>query len=207
MTKNNNGNSLIKKFGIMTLILGIGDSFHLLPRMYALWTTGLEANAAILGIGKLITSITMTIFYFILYYVWRDRYHVVGKGRVTIAIWVLTVIRIVLCLLPQNQWLDYQQPFFWSILRNIPFAIMGIIIIFLFRQEIKKSKDPIFHWMSIAITLSFIFYFLVVLFAPKYPMVGMLMIPKTIAYVWIVCMGWKLFQNQNNNTSLNGTMF
>lgn len=43
--------------GIMAIILGAGDAFHLIPRAYALLTTGLEANAVALGIGKLITSI------------------------------------------------------------------------------------------------------------------------------------------------------
>lgn len=64
MTKGRS-NPLVKKFGLMAVLLGAGDSFHLVPRMFALWTTGLEANAAALGIGKLITSITMTVFYLI----------------------------------------------------------------------------------------------------------------------------------------------
>ena len=51
-------NHLVKKLGCMAALLGAGDSFHLVPRSYALWTTGLEANAAALGIGKFITSIT-----------------------------------------------------------------------------------------------------------------------------------------------------
>ena len=64
---------LVRKAGFMAALLGGGDSFHLVPRVYALWTTGLEDNAAALGIGKFITSITMTIFYLILYYIWRER--------------------------------------------------------------------------------------------------------------------------------------
>ncbi len=67
---------LVKKFGLMAVLLGAGDSFHLVPRSYALWTAGLEANAAALGIGKLITSVTMTIFYLILFYIWRERYKI-----------------------------------------------------------------------------------------------------------------------------------
>ena len=50
-------------FGIMAVTLGLGDAFHLIPRVYALWTAGLEQNAALLGAGKFITSITMTVFY------------------------------------------------------------------------------------------------------------------------------------------------
>ncbi len=46
----------------MAVVLGAGDSFHLIPRAIALCTTGLENYTVPLGIGKFITSITMTIF-------------------------------------------------------------------------------------------------------------------------------------------------
>ena len=68
-----NGNKQYRLFGIMAVVLGAGDSFHLVPRAFALCTTGLENYTAALGAGKFITSITMTIFYMILYYVWRIR--------------------------------------------------------------------------------------------------------------------------------------
>ena len=186
--------TLVQKFGIMALVLGAGDSFHLVPRAISLWTTGLEANAAALGIGKLITSITMTIFYVILYYIWRERYQISGRKNLTITMWVLAAVRVALCAFPQNQWLSYQQPLLWGILRNIPFAIMGVILIVLFAQETKRSNDRIFRNMWLAITLSFAFYLPVVLFAEKIPLIGMLMIPKTLAYVWIVVMGLMLYR-------------
>ena len=187
-------NPLVKKAGLMAALLGAGDSFHLVPRSYALWTTGLEANAAALGFGKFITSITMTIFYLILYYIWRDRYQIKDRKNLTAAMWVLSVLRIVLCLLPQNQWLAYRQPLLFGVLRNIPFAIMGIIIIVIFAQEAKKSNDSVFRFMPLAVALSFGFYLPVVLFSGIAPAVGVLMIPKTMAYVWIVLMGWKLYR-------------
>ena len=65
-------------FGIMAVVLGVGDSFHLVPRAVALCTTGLENFTAALGVGKFITSITMTVFYILLYYVWRVLYHIDG---------------------------------------------------------------------------------------------------------------------------------
>ena len=65
-------------FGIMAVTLGAGDSFHLVPRAIALNTTGLADYTAALGTGKLITSVTMTFFYVLLYYVWRERYQVRG---------------------------------------------------------------------------------------------------------------------------------
>ena len=139
--------SLVKKAGLMAALLGAGDSFHLVPRSYALWTNGLEANAAALGVGKLITSVTMTIFYLILYYVWRERYQIKGRKSLTTAMWTLSALRIALCMLPQNQWLTYRQPLFFGVLRNIPFAIMGVIIIVIFAQEAKKADDAVFRFM------------------------------------------------------------
>lgn len=190
------GSSLIKKFGVMSLVLGVGDAFHLVPRVYALWTTGLEANATALGIGKLITSITMTIFYVLLYYVWRERYDIKGEKNITVWIWILAIVRVGLCLLPQNQWLIYNPPLLFGILRNIPFLVMGIIIIVLFSYEIRKNNDRIFRFMPIAIALSFLFYIVVVVFSSIQPMIGMLMIPKTLAYVWILLMGWTLYKEE-----------
>ena len=76
MMKGNRGNKQYFLFGIMAVLLGLGDSFHLVPRAIALCTTGLQDYTVALGIGKWITSITMTVFYVILYYVWRIRYQV-----------------------------------------------------------------------------------------------------------------------------------
>ena len=67
------GSSQFCLFGWMAVILGVGDSFHLIPRAFALCTTGLESYTSLLGLGKWITSITMTVFYVLLYYVWRKR--------------------------------------------------------------------------------------------------------------------------------------
>lgn len=187
---------LVKKAGLMATLLGAGDAFHLVPRCYALWTTGLEANAAALGVGKLITSITMTIFYLILYYIWRDRYAIKERKKLTYAVWALAAVRIALCLLPQNQWLSYNPPLLYGILRNIPFAAMGVIIIVLFAKNAAKAGDKVFRRMPLAVILSFGFYIPVVLFSGVAPIVGMLMIPKTLAYVWIVWMGWQLYRTE-----------
>ena len=71
MIRKSRGRMQYKVFGIMAVILGAGDSFHLIPRAVALCTTGLEHYTQALGIGKLVTSITMTIFYILLYHIWR----------------------------------------------------------------------------------------------------------------------------------------
>ena len=140
----------------------------------------------------------MTVFYLILYYIWRERYQIKDRKILTGTMWGLSVLRILFCLLPQNQWLSYRQPLQYGIIRNIPFAIMGIIVIVIFAQENKKTNDPVFRFMPLAVFLSFGFYLPVVLFSGIAPAVGMLMIPKTLAYVWIVLMGWRLYKQSQN---------
>ena len=190
MIRKSNGNGQYRLFGIMAVVLGSGDAFHLIPRALALCTTWLDLFSVALGMGKFITSITMTVFYVILYYVWRARYQIQGKNGLTAAVYLLAAARIVLCLFPQNQWLSAEAPLSWGIYRNIPFALMGLLIIVLFYRSARKTGDTQFRHMWLTIVLSFAFYIPVVLWADAIPMIGMLMIPKTCAYVWTVLIGY-----------------
>ncbi len=94
-------------------------------------------------------------------------------------------------LLPQNAWLSANAPLSWGIYRNIPFALLGLLIIVLFYRSARQAKDRAFRNMWLTIVLSFGFYIPVVLWADVVPMIGMLMIPKTCAYVWTVLIGFK----------------
>lgn len=179
-------------FGIMAVVLGCGDAFHLVPRVYALCTTGLENFTVSLGIGKMITSVTMTVFYVILYYVWQLRYKT-SKIWLSVLVWLLALVRIVLCFMPQNQWTSEDAPLSWGIYRNIPFTLLGILIIVLFIISPLKNKDKAFNLLWLTIVLSFGFYIPVVLFADAVPAIGMLMIPKTCAYVWTVAIGYRAY--------------
>ncbi|MDE6320281.1 MAG: hypothetical protein K2M22_11385 [Lachnospiraceae bacterium] len=190
------GNKQYRLFGIMAVVLGFGDAFHLIPRAYALCTTGLDNYTSALGIGKFITSVTMTIFYVILYYVWRLRYRVEGKNMITYAVYVLGILRIVLCLFPQNAWTSPDAALSWGIYRNIPFTILGIVIISLFYRSAKEKQDVLFKHMWLTILISFGFYLPVVLFADAIPMIGMLMMPKTCAYVWTVLIGFHAMRKE-----------
>ena len=175
-----------KLFGIMTLVLVSGDAFHLVPRVMAAIDRAGDYSKA-MGIGTLITSVTMTIFYLIMYCIFEIRSNTTNKP-LKIAMIVLAAVRIILCLMPQNDWTG-ESPVSWGIYRNIPFTIMGIIMIVLYFQ--RRSDKP-YRFMWLAILLSFAFYIPFVLWADVSPMIGMLMLPKTCMYVWMVVMGYKV---------------
>jgi hypothetical protein len=190
MIRGGSGRPQYRLFGIMAVTLGAGDSFHLIPRVFALCTDGLAQHAAALGAGKFVTSITMTAFYVLLYYVWRRRYKIRGRSGLTAAVWILAAARAALCLFPQNAWMSASAPLSWGIYRNIPFTALGIIIVVLFFVEARRRNDRPFRRMWLAITVSFACYIPVVLFADGFPPIGALMIPKTCAYVWAVLIGY-----------------
>jgi hypothetical protein len=197
MLKNSRGKKQYILFGIMAIVLGCGDSFHLVPRAIALCTTGLADYTAVLGIGKLITSITMTIFYLLLYYVWRERYEIKEKNTITAIVWLLSIVRIILCLFPQNEWTSASPSLAWGIYRNIPFALLGLLIVILFFRSARQTEDHPFANLWLTIAISFACYLPVVLFAESYPLIGMLMIPKTCAYVWTVLIGYRALKGEN----------
>lgn len=134
-------------YGIMAVVLGLGDAFHLVPLMVALFTTGLTSYAVALGFGKLVTSITMTLFYVLLYYVWRRRYNASGRRGLTIVVWVLALSRIILTLLPQNDWFSMTPPLDWGIYRNIPFTLLGLLVLILCYKAAKQYKDGDFRYL------------------------------------------------------------
>lgn len=192
-------------FGIMAVILGGGDAFHLIPRIVALRTTGFESHAAALGFGKFVTSITMTIFYLILYILWKKRYQIKGSNLLDLAVGGLAAVRMALCFFPQNMWFSYAGALDWAVYRNLPFAVIGILMIVLWYRKGALNSDDSAKKIAIAVALSFAFYIPVVLWGHKNVLVGMLMIPKTMAYLWIVFIGFREFKKQRKPVLRNPT--
>ena len=178
-------------FGLMALLLVAGDACHLVPRIQSAITGERERFLKRLGYGKLAASVGMTVFYVLLWHIGLLAYSVKTAGTWTFIVYALAAVRAVLCLLPQNRWSEGREDGAWNIYRNIPFTLLGLavgILFFLYRNA-EPGGLPL---MWLAILLSFAFYLPVVLFAEKRPALGMLMLPKSCAYVWIIVMGLSL---------------
>ncbi len=173
--------------GAAVLILGCGDAFHLIPRVLNYFLSG--DFTAYLGFGKLVTSITMTIFYLLMYRLWLRIYGEHENRKLSMVVYALTAIRILLCLLPQNRWLQNEGSVLWGVIRNIPFVALGCIDVVLFCR--KRSAVRCFRNVWLLITLSFLFYIPVAVAASLVPMLGMLMLPKTVCYMFLIWTFWK----------------
>ena len=170
--------------GAAALILVAGDAFHLIPRLNAITTGEEEKLRNALGTGKQITSITISLFYLLLWQVGVLVYSPKDINAWSYLLYALTAVRIFLCLLPQNRWRDRFPPIVWGIARNIPFFLQGLVVAGLF--FINRNAVPGLAFMWLAIILSFAFYLPVVLWVNKNPRIGMLMLPKICAYSWML---------------------
>jgi hypothetical protein len=170
--------------GAAALILVAGDAFHLIPRLNAITTGEEEKLRNALGTGKQITSITISLFYLLLWQVGVLVYSPKDINAWSYLLYALTAVRIFLCLLPQNRWRDRFPPIVWGIARNIPFFLQGLVVAGLF--FINRNAVPGLALMWLAIILSFAFYLPVVLWVNKNPRIGMLMLPKICAYSWML---------------------
>lgn len=183
--------AVARLFGVMALVLVSGDACHLVPRVQAALAGERERFLARLGLGKQAASIGMTLFYVLLWHAGLLAYAVLGARLLTAAVYLLAAVRIVLCLFPQNRWREGGEGGAWGIYRNIPFTILGLAVCGLFFAN-KNAAPSGLSPMWLAILLSFTFYLPVVLWAQKRPALGMLMLPKSCAYVWIIAMGLSL---------------
>ena len=173
--------------GAAVLILGCGDAFHLIPRVLNYFLSG--DFTAWLGIGKLVTSVTMTVFYLLLYRLWLQVYRETENRTLSVAVYLLAALRIGLCLLPGNRWLENDSSVFWGIVRNLPFVALGIIDICLYYR--KRGALRCFRFVWLLISLSFLFYIPVAVAAGPIPMLGMLMLPKTVCYMLLIWAFWR----------------
>ena len=169
--------------GSMTLLLGLGDSFHLIPRIIAnVESNGFLVNSFGLFLGTRVSAITMSVFYLFFYFYIKKTKKSQDKG-LDLAMILLFALRLVSVLISFN----HSEKM--DIISNVPFVLMGLIDIFLLYKD-RSRQD--FKNLYIYVFFSFLFYVPVVLFKNTHPSIGALMMPKTVMYVLIVL---KLYKN------------
>lgn len=185
------GRGLFILYGILTLTLCGGDAFHLVPRVIRAFKGSSDTVSRMLGRGLQVSSVTMTIFYILLLYIWKLTFPALEAPAFAVfLIWSSALVRIAVCLLPQNDWCG-EGNMTLSLIRNGIFALTGAGVIMLY---LISGNTYGYHMtrMCVAILISFACYIPVTLFSRKKPAIGMLMIPKTCAYIWMIVMGLQL---------------
>jgi hypothetical protein len=176
-------------------LLALGDTGHVGFRVaaYAMGDPApqfsfLEMSFGLRGIGTLATAITVTLFYVLMVVIWRYRFDK-EYGPFQHLLFVSALVRLVLLALPANQWNSPVPPQPWSAIRNLPLLIQGLVA-YLILRDARAHTDRAFWWVGMMILVSFACYMAVVLFVQQAPLIGMLMIPKTMAYIAICLLAY-----------------
>lgn len=185
-------------------LLALGDTGHVGFRVWAYAQGSLESTISLLGrevglvgLGALATAYTVTIFYMLVLMIWQKRF---GKpyGWFGGLLWAAGVFRLIIMLFPGNDWNSTVPPQTWSLIRNVPLMIQGLGVAYLILRDALAVQDRPFIWVGIMILVSYAFYLPVILFVQQVPMIGMLMIPKTLAYVAIAFIAYfSLFKSKD----------
>ncbi len=178
-------------------LLALGDTGHVGFRVWAYAAGSLESTITILGrevglvgLGALATAITVTVFYVLVLMMWQAR---TGKpyGWFGALLFAMAGLRLLLMIPAVNQWNSVTPPQPWSVVRNLPLTIAGLGVAYLILRDALAARDRPFVWVGGLIVLSYAMYIPVILFVQQAPMVGMLMIPKTLAYVGVAVVLWR----------------
>ena len=176
--------------------LALGDTGHVGFRVVAYAIGDLNATISIsglemglVGLGALATAITVTIFYVLMLMIWQERF---GKpfGWFGYLLFGAAIFRLALMIFPANEWNSIVPPQPWGIIRNLPLVLQGLGLAYLILRDAFESGDRAFKWIGISILISYMMYIPVILFVHQTPMIGMLMIPKTMAYVAIAVIAY-----------------
>ena len=178
-------------------LLALGDSGHVGFRIIALIAGGTESTVSIAGtpirwisLGTLATTATVTIFYVLVLIIWKRRFNK-NYGWFGILLFLVAIIRLVMTMLPINDWNASMPTQPWATYRNIPLMVQGLGVAFLILRDAGREKDRAFLQIGYMILVSYAFFIPVILFVQKMPLIGMLMIPKTLAYVAIAVIAYR----------------
>lgn len=170
--------------------LALGDTGHVGFRVLAYASGGLENNPTLVGLGALSTAYTVTVFYMLLVDVWRIRYRKT-LGTVEKFLLLAGAVRLLIMVFPQNRWDLLVAPYAWSLIRNSLLVIQGLGVMLLILRDSRSTGDRSFNAIGWMIALSFAFYAPVILWVQWVPVLGMLMIPKTCAYIAIALIAYR----------------
>jgi hypothetical protein len=178
------GGPLAVAFGLLAL----GDTSHVGLRLVALarGDPGLAlrlgpVDLPLIGFGALATAITVTGFDLLLL---RAQRRLSGRdwGQLPRALVALALLRLVLLALPQNDWGAVIPPQPWATLRNLPLLLLTLGVGWLYAREPGPGQG----WqrgIGALLLASALCHLPVMLWIQRQPLLGLLMIPKSLAYL------------------------
>lgn len=175
-------------FGVSSAVLVLGDFLHVGSRIHEFFFGAAAAarrkifgTLTLVGLGNLATNVTFTLYYVLAAFIWRRLCGGGGDAAVA-ALVAVAVFRCAVFVVPGNRWnilANYPR----SLWRNIPLLAQGFgvsLLLLLRSGNVLLAKQ-----IGTCLLLSNISYVPVALWIHRFPLLGMLMAPKTVLYVLV----------------------
>lgn len=188
---NSLGKRYYRIFGSLSLLLGFADVFYLIPRTYGILTSGIADNIRAIGWGRMGYTIIITLFYMVLYDAHNIRFNKRKNKKLDKTIYGLGIIRMLICLLPGNNWFELVSSQGFAILRLVPLLLMGILLTVITYLHGKKYNDKGYKLISLMIILSILFIEPMAIVPEKPTAIIIFTILRTISIVSILLIEYK----------------
>ncbi len=170
-------------------LLIAGDALHLLFRVIGFARGTMDSALSfgpvrvnLVGMGSLITYVTLTLFYVLILYAWRNHFQK-PFGAAGAILLSAACIRLLFIAVPENQWNSPVPVQPWFAYRTIPFIIQqggtGLLLL----ASGLRGRDTFFTLIGMMMTAAALAFVPFTFLIHRFPVIGMLMVPITITYI------------------------
>lgn len=168
--------------GLFVLVLGVGEGFHIVPRIIELFTGDTVLYSSAIEIGRVVSSSVILFTYTLLIFFNRMYNDTTESKKIYVILLVLGLIGVLLNVVYKDS-VNYSV----ILLRNLPLMGIGLYVILQLKQSM--ATDSRFKYLWLALILSLVFTLGFELLSSNYEFFIILMMPKVLMFIWVIVMG------------------
>ena len=141
-------------FSLMAIVLAISESAYIIPRIYSVLTTGIENKLRLLGWAKIAQFLGLSLFFIMFIHLYKLRFHLKRSPSVDKLLYALMTFRIIIGLLPQNNWFDISINRTFLLLRTIILGLyLFILLTTICMHSIKSNEKSLLPIIGVLIPI------------------------------------------------------
>lgn len=157
MYRNHKANKVHMGFASLALTLALVDATLMLPRIYAIWTDGIEEHLKLVGIGRIGQALILCLFYAMINDLYKTRFELKKKLPIDKLFYFLLIFRVVTVFFPQNKWFDLVVNKEFLMIRTVPIIVFALLMAVVIGIHSLKRNDLGFLAFGVFMLLGSIF--------------------------------------------------
>lgn len=177
---------------LLSFLLGIGDSFYLIPRVRGVIEGKSGRIERLMMRGIFVSYYTVTASHLILLYIWKELFPPITPFPLcALVIWAAAVFRTGAGIFTAGNMEERRYDRRWILYRTVPLVLTGVFLIILFLLP-QGNAGSGYLKMSLAILVSTGCSIPLEIWYGDVPGIGFFMIPRAVSYAAMMIMGLML---------------